>query len=184
MTAISFVHTKGGVGKTTSSIYTAVAAWNLGIDVAVVDADPQRSALDWAADTVGVPFPVYEASKNLEVPDHQLVLIDTPPGTSGVIQKAIDAADLVIIPTGASPMDMRRVWPTLQITQERPRAVLLTQIDLRARLHEEVRETLGEAGVPVCRTLILGRQRMRRDYGSVPRDLNGYDDLLKELVDL
>lgn len=181
-TTVSFVHTKGGVGKTTSSIYMAIAAWQRGIDVAVLDADPQRSALDWAADTYGVPFPVYEGSKNLKIPDHDLVFVDTPPGTSGSIELAVEAADLVIIPTGASPWDVRRVWPTLQITLHKPRAVLLTQIDLRARLHLEVRATMQEAGVPVFQTAIVARQQMRRDYGSVPRNLNGYDDLLKEVL--
>ncbi|AHG24255.1 ParA-like partition protein [Mycobacterium phage Echild] len=183
MTTISFVHTKGGVGKTTSSIYMALAAWHRGIDVCVVDADPQESALQWAADTVGVPFKMYKANRNLTIPDHTLVLVDTPPGTSDVIELAINAADLVIIPTGASPYDVRRVWPTLQITEHKKhqRGVLLTQVDLRARLHQEVRSTLTAQEVPVYETVICAKQQMRRDYGTVPKTLNGYDDLLSEV---
>ncbi|AHJ86402.1 ParA [Mycobacterium phage 40AC] len=187
MTVISIVHTKGGVGKTTTAMYLAVAAAKRGIDVCVLDADPQRSALDWKEDTDGgLPFPVLEASKNLDIPDHDLVLIDTPPGTAGVIQKAVDIADLVIIPCGPSPVDVRRVWPTLQIatTSKKHSAVLLTQVDLRTRLGEEVRSALTEAGQDVIHTPIIRRERVRRDYGTVPSNLNGYDDVLAELVNV
>ena len=45
---ISFVHTKGGVGKTTSSILLATAAKRRGIAVEFFDADPQASASRWA----------------------------------------------------------------------------------------------------------------------------------------
>ena len=45
---ISLVHTKGGVGKTTNTIMLATAAARRGIDVEVLDADPQGSATRWA----------------------------------------------------------------------------------------------------------------------------------------
>ncbi|QGH79705.1 ParA-like dsDNA partitioning protein [Gordonia phage Anon] len=184
MTVISIVHTKGGVGKTTTAMYLATAAAKFGIDVAVMDADPQRSALDWKDDTSGeLPFPVIEAERRLQnLPDNDLVLVDTPPGSAGVIQSSIDKADLIIIPCGPSPLDVKRVWPTLQITSDKPKAVLLTSVDLRARLGVEVRAVLTDAGVPVLKTSITRREAFRRDYGRVPEQLNGYDDVLRELV--
>lgn len=53
MPVVSLVHTKGGVAKTTSAVYLAAAAHRRGIDVELVDADPQGSALEWAADARG-----------------------------------------------------------------------------------------------------------------------------------
>lgn len=188
MTTISIVHTKGGVGKTTSAMFLATAAKLREIDTVVVDADPQGSATEWAERAaergVLLPFEVQRPGKKLDIPDRDIVIVDTPPGTHGLIQSAIDAADLIVIPCGASPIDVERVWPTLDITQDRPTVVLLTQVDLRAKLSESVREVLIREGVPVMQTLIPQRQSTRRAFGTVPADLNGYTDALEELEGL
>lgn len=186
MPIFSLVHTKGGVAKTTSAVYLATAAARRGVDVVLVDADPQGSALEWAADAAAdpLPFPVVPAPRPLVVDtDRELTIVDTPPGTAQVIQEAIDVADLVIVPTGVSPLDVRRVWPTLEITAHRPTAVLLTGVDLRTRLAEEVRALLEGEGVPVVGTPILRREDVRRAYGTTPNRLHGYDDVLTELME-
>lgn len=184
MPIFSLVHTKGGVAKTTSAVYLATAAARRGIDVALIDADPQGSALEWATDAGSdpLPFPVLPAPRPLAAVGRELTIIDTPPGTAAVIQEAIDVADLVIVPTGASPLDVRRVWPTLEITAHRPTAVLLTAVDLRTRLADEVRALLEGEGVPVIATPILRREDVRRSYGTAPDHLHGYDDVLSELM--
>ena len=187
MPVVSLVHTKGGVAKTTSAVYLAAAAHRRGIDVELVDADPQGSALEWAADARGdqpLPFPVVMASRPLTInPDRELTIVDTPPGTAQVIQEAIDIADLVVVPTGASPLDVRRVWPTLEITAHRLTAVLLTGVALRTRLADEVRSLLENEGVPVIGTPIVRREDIRRAYGITPTNLHGYDDVLTELME-
>ena len=187
MPVVSLVYTKGGVAKTTSAVYLAAAAHRRGIDVELVDADPQGSALEWAADARGdqpLPFPVVMASRPLTInPDRELTIVDTPPGTAQVIQEAIDIADLVVVPTGASPLDVRRVWPTLEITAHRLTAVLLTGVDLRTRLADEVRSLLENEGVPVIGTPIVRREDIRRAYGITPTNLHGYDDVLTELME-
>ena len=186
MPIFSLVHTKGGVAKTTSAVYLATAAARRGVDVVLVDADPQGSALEWAADAAAdpLPFPVVPASRPLVVDTaRELTIVDTPPGTAQVIQEAIDVADLVIVPTGVSPLDVRRVWPTLEITAHRPTAVLLTGVDLRTRLAEEVHALLEGEGVPVIGTPILRREDVRRAYGTTPNRLHGYDDVLTELME-
>lgn len=178
MTIISVVHTKGGVGKTTTSIYLATAAAKRGLDVAVVDADPQRSASVWA-ERAGLPFDVSEGING--IPDNDIVLIDTPPGKSERIQAAIGLADLVIVPCGASPMDLARVWPTLEITQPCPSVVLLTQVDLRAKLWQRIKDKLEAEDAIVFDTMIPQRQSTKRSFGTVPTDLGAYNDLLGEL---
>jgi len=187
MPIISLVHTKGGVAKTTSAVYLATAAARRGVDVALIDADPQGSALEWSTDAAvdsPLPFPVIPAGRPLAVdPGRTLTIIDTPPGTAQVIQEAIDVADLVVVPTGASPLDVRRVWPTLEITAHRPTAVLLTGVDLRTRLAEEVRALLESEGVPVIGSPIVRREDVRRAYGTTPTRSHGYDDVLTELLE-
>ena len=187
MPILSLVHTKGGVAKTTSAVYLATAAQRRGLDVELIDADPQGSALEWSTDAQTdrpLPFPVLPATRPLSVNgDRELSIVDTPPGTAQVIQEAIDIADLVVVPTGASPLDVRRVWPTLEITAHRPTAVLLTGVDLRTRLADEVRTLLEGEGVPVVATPIVRREDVRRAYGTAPANLHGYDDVLTELME-
>ena len=83
-----------------------------------------------------------------------MVLIDTPPGSASAIDAAIDAADLVIIPTGARAADIDRVWPTLDITQHRPTTILLTFMDLRKMESVEMPRSLAEANAPVLPCIV------------------------------
>lgn len=186
---MSIVHTKGGVGKSTSAIYLAVAAARRGMTVVLRDADPQGSASLWAhaAAAAGDPLP-FEVHAAASVPAitapaaDDLVIIDTPPGFPDLIDAAIDAADFVLVPTGPSPLDLMRVWPTLSVTAHRPTAVLLTQVMLGSRLAAEARAALEDEGVPVIETPIVRREAVRQSFASVPRDLVGYDDVLAEIL--
>lgn len=187
MTTISIVHTKGGVGKTTSSIYLATAAARQGVDVVVIDGDPQRSASVWSEQAAGrgfaLPFRVMETHGwGLVVPDQELVIIDTPPGTSDAIQQAVDTADLVLIPCGASPIELERVWPTMTLTQGSPTVVLMTQVDLRANMVAKVQDELQSRGVPVLNTLVTQRQSIKKAFGTLPIDLEAYWDVWEELA--
>lgn len=175
------------MGKTTSAIFLAVAAHRAGLSVELLDTDPQKSATEWAEDAAisGEPFPfVIRPATHRELTattSADLRIVDTPPGTASVIGPAIDNADLVVIPTGVSPLDVRRVWPTLEITAHRPTVVLLTSVILNTRLAAEVREVLEEEGVGVATTPILRREALRKTYGTVPTAMFGYDAALKEM---
>lgn len=189
---VSLVHTKGGVAKTTTCMFLAAAAAREGRSVRVIDADPQGSASSWAdrAAAMGTPVP-FEVEAITEpaalralisAPD-ELVLIDTPPGTAGAIDAAIDTADLVIIPSGARPADTDRVWPTLDITSHRPTTVLVTLVDMRQVESAVVPEALREADVPMMATIVRDRTSIMRSFGrGIPRYLADYGDVYRELV--
>jgi len=189
---LSLVHTKGGVGKTTTSVFVACAAAAAGRDVVLLDADPQGSASSWAdrAEHRGTPLPfqvVPATAADLadaaeRVSPGGLVVVDTPPGTAAVIDAAVDAADLVVIPSGAAPADIDRVWPTLDLTTHRPTAILLTAIDLRTALASGVPDHLTAEGAPVLRTVVRRRQAITEAFGRRPDRLWDYTDVYAELV--
>lgn len=151
---VSFVHTKGGVGKTTSAIMVAAAATRQGRTVEVLDADPQGSASRWVEIATqrgdALPFIVrYTTANELrQLPDNDSILqiVDTPPGEAESIQAAIDTADLVVIPSGASPMDIDRVWPTLDTVSGYPAGVLFTGVLMHTKFYAEARQLLEDLG--------------------------------------
>lgn len=120
MTAWALLTRKGGVGKTTLAVNLAAAAVEAGRAAVVLDADPQGSALRWAAGGGLEGVAVRPArTGNLRaflgdvgaavrtVGAGGLVVLDVPPGDARTAAWALQAVDLAILPLGASPLD---VW--------------------------------------------------------------------------
>ncbi len=112
---------KGGVGKTTSTIYLAAAAAERGYDpVVLVDADRQASSAEWfeARPIEGVA--VVEApsertvAKAMERHDG-LGVVDTPPGDERIVRAALERASAIVIPTRAGGVEFSRVVATLEM---------------------------------------------------------------------
>ena len=113
---VALLNQKGGVGKTTIALHLAGVWARGGARVTLVDADPQGSALDWAAQRAreGVPrlFGVLGLPRDTlhhEAPgiarSADYVVIDGPPRVAALMRSALLAADLVLIPVQPSPFD-------------------------------------------------------------------------------
>ncbi len=113
---------KGGVGKTTSSVYLAAVAARRGKGpVVLVDADPQGSSAEWYdADPIeGVELmegPSVRTVTKAMGRENGTVVVDTPPGEGTVVQAALGRADAVVIPTRAGGVEPNRVVSTLEMT--------------------------------------------------------------------
>lgn len=183
---ISVVNTKGGAGKTTTALMLALALSRRGSSVEVWDADAQGSAVGWADRVSDAPFgviPVPQSRIDRSRVNTDFVVIDTPPGGVGVVQAAIDAADVVLVPTIIGSFDLDRVLETLSTTRHRPSAVLVCSAEPNTRLHRAAIELLDEQQVPVMSSMILKRQQIRELFasGQVPEGLYDYDEVLSEL---
>lgn len=112
---LAVLNQKGGAGKTTVSLHIAAALARGGSRVLLVDADPQGSALDWAAmrkgepvfPVIGLPKPVLHRELPALAAGYDYVVIDGPPQAQDLTRSAIMASDMVLIPVQPSPFD---VW--------------------------------------------------------------------------
>lgn len=191
-TIITILNPKGGVSKTVTSVFLATALSRRG-SVAVVDADPQASATEWAytADDAGeaLPFEVVPGSAatiRRALPRSQYIVIDTPPGVAEVLDAATDAADMVLIPTLQSSLELSRAWAALNAIGDTPAGLFLARAETGSTTFRLARAALDEAAgdsVHALETFIPKREAIRQVAGvSSPTELYGYDALADEVL--
>ena len=114
MQTILCMNAKGGCGKTT--LATNLATWYAddGRRVALMDFDPQRSALDWLSardDYEGVPLiEAVDAADGAARAAHgtEVAVLDAPSGVFGPeVTHLLRRADALLVPVLPSPIDMR-----------------------------------------------------------------------------
>lgn len=123
---IGVLNQKGGVGKTTLAVNIAAALARTGKRVLLIDADPQGSALDWAAAregdplfaVVGLPKPSIHKELALVGEGYDVVVIDGPPRVTDLARSAIMASDIVLIPVQPSPYDIWAADEVVKLIQE------------------------------------------------------------------
>lgn len=115
MKTIAFISNKGGTGKTTLSVNMAATAHNLGYRVMIGDLDPQRSSVDWAKGRKaagpavslfkrGSLFPAQFAADRAGL---DLLILDTPSASPEISLQAAKAADLSVLVSRPTVMDLR-----------------------------------------------------------------------------
>jgi chromosome partitioning protein len=160
---------KGGVGKTTTSVYLAAVAASARREVTLVDADPQASAADWlevAEDESLEPVELVEApterllTKALSRVDGEgVAIVDTPPGHERLLAKALELADVVVIPTRVGGVETPRVSVVLDMVPRKvPAGLVICSARTYTRDYQELLLDWAEVGVPV--------------WGSVPERVN------------
>jgi len=123
MHVIAMVSQKGGVGKSTLAIHTAVAFTQIGKNVALLDLDPQASSTEWG-DVREAEFPHVQSiqparlTKTLEQLKEigaDIVVLDTAPHAEATALDAARSADLVIVPCQPSIMDLRAMTKSINM---------------------------------------------------------------------
>jgi len=155
---------KGGVGKTTTAVYLAALAGAARRTTTLVDADPQASAADWvesAEDAELVDVGLVEAPTDrlllktlARVEADEIAVVDTPPGNERMLAKAIEAADVVVLPTRIGGVETQRVEAVLELVPRRlPVGLVISSARTFTRDYQEAVTGWREAGVGVWGTV-------------------------------
>ena len=129
---ISVIQQKGGAGKTTLTVHLAhmIADLRPKWRVMVADADPQQSALQWlnrglrrgVSSLQGVAVAQDGEGKTLRKElaemEADVVLIDLPPAIESISLRAALYADVMLIPVGASTLDLEAARAAVNLCHE------------------------------------------------------------------
>jgi chromosome partitioning protein len=154
---------KGGVGKTTSSVYLAALAAGRRA-VTIVDADPQAAAAEWVEqsdDERLTKIAVIEAptdrlvAKALDrLDDDATVVVDTPPAHDRTLGRIIERADLVVVPTRVGGIEVPRVETVLgMVPAGTPVGLVICSARTFTRDYQEALALWSEAKVAVWGTI-------------------------------
>lgn len=169
---IGLLNQKGGVGKTTLSVALAASLARRGARVLLIDADPQGSALDWAAardgeplfSVVGLPRPTVHKEIQEIGRGYDHVVIDGPPRVTDLARSAIMASDVVLIPVQPSPYDIWAADEVVKLIEEArvykenlKAAFVVNRKIANTAIGRDVGEALGAYPVPAMKATVTQR---------------------------
>ena len=163
MNVITLASRKGGAGKSTLTAHLAACAHAAGRRCLLIDADPQGSLTLWQSLRKDGQPPLESAARGIDralafagIDGFDWVFIDTAPTMWVVVQEAIRAATLVVIPARPGFFDLNAVRETVATARERdkPYAVVLNAApsrrdDKEAPVVAHSRAFLDKHGIPV-----------------------------------
>jgi chromosome partitioning protein len=172
---IAVTNLKGGVGKTTISTNLAACFSLRGKTVCLIDTDlKQKSAFEWVQgrgeNKPQISVLSVEESKLNEAAEaankaYDIVIIDGTPQITEVTDRAIIAADILIIPLLPSIYDLRafeNFYERLEkISQRRSSSVnahiLFNRVNDKIKISKAVMEAIKDYEVPILQTQIASR---------------------------
>lgn len=206
MRTIMLMNSKGGCGKTT--LATNIAAWfaDEGDKVALVDLDPQSSALDWLAarqNYTGIPsiVGINAVENGIRIPKGtEYLIMDVPAGIHGKkIDTILQHVQTLVIPVMPSPIDIRacsrfihELLVSRQVSRRRTRiAVVANRVKENTIIYQQLEKFLNSLGIPFLSSLRESQNYIRsaeRGLGifemapsTVYQDLVQWDPILEWL---
>src|SRR5260363_215304 len=169
---LAFLSQKGGSGKTTLAVHTAVAAHESGERVAIVDTDIQKSATTWGeARNEDTPIVATAAAADLvdvlkaaRQDKMTLAIIDTAPHAAPDAACIAKAVDLVVIPCRPTAFDLAAVGSAVEIVKaaEARGVFVLSACPFRSPEIAETRVMLADYGLLLAPVEITDRRAFAR----------------------
>src|SRR6218665_3932703 len=196
MPVISFVSSKGGVGKTTSAVVLAGEFAAAGRKVVLIDADPNRPLEAWARlkgtpDTVRLMIDDSAETIIDTIEDARasadFVIVDLEGTATDRIGFAVARSDLVLIPLQSAVLDaseaaksvklVRQMWRVAN--REIPYRVFFTRVPpaIRERTARDIEQQFTGAAIPVLPATLIDRAAYRTLFsvGGTLQDLETSD---------
>lgn len=166
---------KGGAGKTTLATSLAVAAVDAGLQVLIIDTDPQESAVKWwerrdIEQPSLIKLKPHEVSEGIELAEKQgfdLVVIDTAGRESLQDNQSILQATFCIVPCQPSVADIESVYPTVELLKRagKPYAFVLTRCPAVGQDQASAREGLSALGL-VAKPVTVERKAYKLAFAT------------------
>lgn len=180
MAVVSFVSSKGGVGKTTSAVVLAGELAAAGRKVALIDADPNKPLEAWSQlrPVPGGLRVIFDDSAETIIDtiedaraEADFVIVDLEGTATDRIGFAVARSDLVLIPLQSSVLDaaeaaksvklVRQMWKVAN--REIPYRVFFTRVPpaIRERTARDIERQFSGASVPMLRATLIDRAAYR-----------------------
>lgn len=167
MKTIAILSRKGGTGKTTIAIHMTVAAELAGHTTALIDLDPQASAVRWS-DNREEETPAVVSAHSSRLPETlhlakqngaTLAVIDTAPHTESAALEAANASEFVLIPCKPALIDLQAIESTINIIKiaHVPASVVMTVVPPHGDLAEQARMAISHYEIP-CAPCNIGQR--------------------------
>lgn len=181
---IAAANTKGGVGKSTITMNSAIELLDRGFRVSFMDGEEGHPTGD-ALRRFEPKLDVWSSTQLEDIDDQiekrrnefDIILVDTPGKTGDAVTGLCLLADLILVPLQTSKRDLRQAAPVVRrirqvqkVTGGRPAAQLVLNFTRkRDRSAKAYREQLIPLGIPIANTQ-LRRLDDYKDNDVVMRD--------------
>ena len=170
MLAVGLCSLKGGTGKTTLAYNLCERAYAQGMEVTLVDMDPQEGAMGLGylrGDTVG--WPVVKGAVSVAGAEDLsrlkgggsdgLVVCDLPGSDSMALLRVLMEMDLVLSPVGVGAADLMVAgnFASLVKGMALPVAFVGNALPVAVKRQDEMLEELGLLGLEVCPVMLARR---------------------------
>lgn len=175
MPTVVIASPKGGAGKSTSAILLGTELAHAGIDVTLLDCDPNRSLTLWASrgalpDRIEVLSNITERDIVRTIKDRdgdgRVVIVDLEGIASRLVSRAISQADMVLTPMRATTLDATIGARAIELVAEEeealdrsiPHAVVFTMTKaILSKQHKGIALSLRNQGVDVLDPPLMER---------------------------
>ena len=163
MKVITVAHQKGGVGKTTLALNLSFLFKDT-LKVGILDTDLQGSVVGLGELLEGVTLVPREALETGEVPELDILIIDTPPYLTDQLSTLFEISDFVLVPTKVSYLDVMAIKATIALIAEAQKknpdmkaGIVLNMVKYRTSVNADIKGILDSYSIPTLKTKVMER---------------------------